>query len=488
MKLKIRYKLFSTLLLTSVVVSSVLFLFLQWNFDRGFLNYVNRQETKELAHLTKLLSEQFGENDNWLFMVDNHKLWIQLHSIIEGKQNPFVFHRQRRENRADAPPFHDKSQAPLQYFEPPPPPKGASLLGPRLILLNADKQKIIGGPIQDKKNITLYPISYKNSTVGYLGVVPVQELSEAGDLLFVEQQKWSFAVVTAVMVIFSFLVSFLVTSHLIRPINELIEGTRKLIEGWLSTRIPITTRDELGTLSEHFNNLANTLEENEKARQIWVADISHELRTPLAILQGEVEAMQDGIQKTDAQSLAGLHGEILHMGRLVNDLYELSMTDIGALNYKKTNIDLCQLLMEIVDLFEPRFLKKGITLTMVPQEPPAVKLMADPDRMQQLFTNVLENSLRYTFPPGKIEIHVTWTPETISFQFMDSKPGLLPEQLPHVFDRLFRAETSRNRKTGGAGLGMAICKNIIEAHQGQVLAEDSPFGGLQITIILPRTT
>ncbi len=486
-KLKIRHKLFSTLLLTSLVVAAVLFLFLQWNFDRGFINYVNKQEIKELDLLAELLSKEYGSHGNWLFMVDNYELWIQLHSIITGESLPFPLSQKRRGKQLGSPPSHNGPKPHHREVEHPP-PKGGSFLGPRILLVNVEKEKIIGEPIQDSKNITFRPIVYKTETVGYLGVVPVEELSEAGDLLFVEQQTVSFAVVTAVMVIFSFLVSFLVTSHLIRPINELIEGTRKLIGGWFSTRIPVTTRDELGTLSEHFNNLANTLEENEKARQLWVADISHELRTPLAILLGEVEAMQDGIQKTDAQSLAGLHGEILHMGRLVNDLYELSMTDIGALNYKKINVDICQTLMETVDLFEQRYLKKGLQLSVVPQNLPPVTLLADPDRMQQLFTNVLENSLRYTSSPGEVEIRVSMTAETISFQIMDSEPGISPVQLPRIFDRLFRADASRNRKSGGAGLGMSICKNIIEAHQGYIDAADSPLGGLQITIRLPRAT
>ena len=469
------------------MVAAVLFLFLQWNFDRGFLNYVNKQEKKELNLLAELLSKEFGIHGDWLFMVNNHELWIQLHSVIEGNATPFYPSQQRQEIHPGGPPFDDDLPPRHRKVQPPPPASG-SFLGPRTLLLNVNKEKIIGGPIQKNKNIRFHPIIYQTKTVGYLGVVPVEELSEAGDLLFVEEQTLSFAVVTAVMVIFSFLVSFLVTSHLIRPINELIEGTRKLIGGWFSTRIPVTTRDELGILSEHFNNLANTLEENEKARQVWVADISHELRTPLAILQGEVEAMQDGIQKTDAQSLAALHGEILHMGRLVNDLHELSMTDTGALNYKKINVDVCQILLETVDLFEQRYLKKGLHLSVVPPKLPGITLLADPDRLQQLFTNILENSLRYTSSPGKVEIHVARTAETLSLQFMDSEPGLLPHQFPRLFERLFRAEASRNRKSGGAGLGMSICKNIVEAHQGYIDAENSPLGGLQITIKLPRTT
>lgn len=481
--LKIKYKLFFALFLTSLMVAIALVYFLQWNFDRGFLNYVNNQELEQLDLLQKRLIGLYADQGDWSFMVENHELWQQLHGEIRYS------HRGKGLNDLASafppPPLHGKPRPP-QASQMPPPPGGPDRIGPRLMLLDNDKQKIIGGlPARDKR-MALHPMHYQSRVIGYLGVIPVKELSDAGDLLFVEQQTVSFILVTGVMILLSLLVSLSITSHLLRPINALIEGTRKLISGWFTTRIPVTTGDELGTLSAHFNNLALTLEENEKARQQWVADISHELRTPLAILQGEVEAMQDGIEATDAQSLESLHSEILHLGRLVNDLYELSMTDIGALNYKKIAVDPIAILMETYELFEQRFHKQGLSVRYLGEENGA-PILADPDRLQQLFTNVLENSLRYTSSPGEVEVHAGATNEAIHLTFMDSGPGVTADQLPRVFDRLFRAEKSRSREKGGAGLGMAICKNIVEAHLGIIQADHSPLGGLKVTITLPRT-
>ena len=162
---------------------------------------------------------------------------------------------------------------------------------------------------------------------------------DARDLLFVEQQTKSFGIIAIIMLGISILLTFPITIHLLRPIKNLTQGTRDLIGGKYATRIPVVAKDELGLLSKDFNILAMTLDKNETARRQWIADISHELRTPLAVLRGEVEALQDGIREITSENIEPVHGEILHLQRLVNDLYELTMSDIGALTYKKVPMD-----------------------------------------------------------------------------------------------------------------------------------------------------
>ncbi|MBU3943094.1 MAG: HAMP domain-containing protein [Proteobacteria bacterium] len=328
-------------------------------------------------------------------------------------------------------------------------------------------------------------ITHEGETIGYLGLIPFTELSHSGDLLFVEQQTESFVLITILMVGLSLLLTFPVTSHLLRPINSLTDGTRKLIAGHFKTRIPVTTGDELGRLSDDFNILAMTLEKNEKNRQLWVADISHELRTPLAVLRGEVEALQDGIRQPGPETIAALHGEIIHLERIVNDLYELTMSDIGALNYKRVEVNPAGILIGTIELFEQRVSQKGLELITDLNIDDSCSLLADPDRLQQLFSNLLENSLRYTDAPGKIKVNLEVGKELVSINFQDSSPGVTPAQLPRLFDRLYRVEGSRNRDTGGAGLGLAICKNIVDAHQGTINADSSPLGGVWIKIQLP---
>ncbi len=474
LKIKIRYKLFFTILLTSSVVACGLFFFLQWNFDRGFLNYVNNQEMAELEKLEKQLLIYYSEEGSWEFMRDNHHLWIETHMSLFGPGH--------------GRPRPGKGRQPFGKHEPP--PMAPHEFGQRIILFDADKQLVIGGGErpEPRSDIVQKPISYQSRTIGYLGLIPATKLSRTGDLLFVEQQTEAFAAIALAMVVLSILLSFPVTIHLLRPINHLTDGTRKLINSQFATRIPVTTGDELGRLCDHFNILAQTLEENEKARKRWIADISHELRTPLAVVRGEVEAMQDGVRELAPMVLEPLHGEILHLQRLVDDLYELSMSDIGALSYKKIPVNPVGILKGTIELFEQRFLENRIEIQTKLPTKEAVTLLGDPDRLQQLFENLFENSLRYTKKPGILKISAASNTKQLTLKFQDSAPGVEQDQLPLIFDRFFRTDPSRQRAGSGAGLGLAICVNIVEAHQGIISAHDSPFGGLGITMTLPLTS
>lgn len=451
------------------MVAFGLYFFLQWNFDRGFFNYVNKQVLADLEELGEKLSGYYDEQKQWQSLEDNHMLWIHLQRDMQDKKNG-----------ARPEEWRERSH-------PHPPPVDPSWLGSRIMLLDAGKLRVIGGP-PERMEIPpiLQPIEMDGKTIGYLGIFQIKELLDAADLLFVEQQTEMFGWITLIMLGVSILLTFPVAIHLLRPIKNLTEGTQKLISGRFITRIPVTTSDELGRLSEHFNILAMTLEKNEKARQRWIADISHELRTPLAVVRGEIEALQDGVRKTGAETLDPLHSEVMHMQRLVNDLYELSMSDIGALTYKKIRVDPFGILLGTIELFEQRFADKDLELRItIPDDTMARTLLGDPDRLQQLFTNILENSLRYTDSPGMLDVSAEVSSLEVTISFEDSAPGVFEEQLPLLFDRLFRTDTSRSRESGGAGLGLAICTNIVEGHQGTITSYASPRGGLGIRIKIP---
>lgn len=474
MKLSIKYKIFFTLLLTSIVVATSLHSFLRWNFGRGFSKYVQSQELEQLDKLSEELTSLYEKNSNWQVLVGNHSLWRQLHNAMASSSQKTERKDMGKRERRRPPHF---------------PPHGEpNDIGPRLILFDLNKNRVIGGEDSpgNLNNLELRPITDGENTLGYLALIPVKELQYDRDKSFVKKQTDFFALIAVFMVALSLLLSYPVTMHLLRPVNALKKGTRKLIAGRFKTRIPVTTTDELGQLSYDFNILAKTLEKNEQNRQQWVADISHELRTPLAILRGEVEAIQDGIRQPEPQVIDAVHGEIMHLERMVGDLYELSMSDIGALNYKRVDVDPIAILAGTVELFEQRVGSQELSVNIhLPVEAPC-SVVADPDRLQQLFINLLENSLRYTDLPGKIEITLEIVQTNIIISFEDSSPGISPEQLPKLFDRLYRGEGSRNRGTGGAGLGLAICKNIVEAHQGKIMADNSPLGGILIQVEIPK--
>jgi two-component system sensor histidine kinase BaeS len=243
--------------------------------------------------------------------------------------------------------------------------------------------------------------------------------------------------------------------------------------------------DELGQLARDFNSLALTLEKNEQARRQWVADISHELRTPLAVLRGEVEALQDGVRQTTPETLHSLHSEVMRLSRMVDDLHQLALSDVGALTYRKRKVNLGEELREAADSFRSGFAGKGIMLAADLPSAPAIDVFADPERLHQLFNNLLDNSLKYTEAGGRLDIRLETGEGVASIHFMDSAPGVPEAEIGRLFDRLYRVESSRSRATGGAGLGLAICRNIVEAHEGTITAKPSPLGGVWITVVLP---
>jgi two-component system sensor histidine kinase BaeS len=315
--------------------------------------------------------------------------------------------------------------------------------------------------------------------------LPRKSPFDVRQLQFVKQQKLALALVAAVLVLLTAGLSLPLASRLVRPLRALAMATRRLAAGRYETRVPVASSDELGQLARDFNTLALTLEKNEKARRQWVADISHELRTPLAILRGEVEAIQDGIRRPDPDAIHSLHGEILRLSRLVDDLYQLSMSDLGALTYRKEDLNLIELVTDTLALYHPELARKEITLTNELPGNGKFMVFGDPERLRQLFANLLDNVLKYTDKGGKLAIHMECHDNLGMVDIQDSAPGVPESELENLFERLYRVETSRSRAAGGAGLGLAICRNIVEAHSGTITAQSSPLGGVWIRVTLP---
>jgi two-component system sensor histidine kinase BaeS len=236
-------------------------------------------------------------------------------------------------------------------------------------------------------------------------------------------------------------------------------------------------------LAKAFNTLAQTLAANEKSRALWIADISHEMRTPVAVIKAQIEAMQDGIRPLSQENLQVLHNKSEGLKVLIDDLFELSLSDIGALTYNKQSIDIAALLKASIQTFHVKAQDAGLTVDDLVQAVPVV-VSGDPARLEQLFSNLLENAIRYTDSGGRIEVSLTQQNHKVFIRIQDTAPGVPEDQQDRIFERLFRLESSRNRSTGGAGLGLSICKNIVTAHQGTIVAYTSPLGGLGIQITL----
>ncbi|MBN2645746.1 MAG: HAMP domain-containing protein [Desulfuromonadaceae bacterium] len=482
MRISITQRLFGAIMLAAVLAVFGLVSISQWNLKQGFLRFIKEAEQAGITRLTTALEGFYAEQGSWEPLQRHPERWQQL-----------VFQSLPDEGARRLP------EPAARAFAPPPPPRNAGV-GPgpgpappfmphrpeRFFLLDAQRQPLIGGGAMED-SLKLTPLHCRDELIGYLGYQPIQQLTEDRHLHFLREQKLTFILVALIIVVVSALLSLLLARRLVQPLSQLARATHQLSGGDFSCRVPVAGSDELGRLATDFNLLALTLEKNEQARRQWVADISHELRTPIGVLRGEIEALQDGVRQPDAQALQSLHSETLHLTRLVDDLYQLTLSDLGALNYRKVRLELTPLLERLLRRYEDDFRRHGLKLVMNGAADLDTQLFGDPERLQQLFSNLLDNSLKYTDPGGTLQVTLqSGGKDQLLILFDDSGPGVGENELPRLFDRLYRVESSRNRQTGGAGLGLAICRNIAEAHQGTISAHPSALGGLSIRLLFPQ--
>jgi len=476
---KLKYKIFLSITVLLVAAIGGMVFLLQQSFDRTFLQYVNEYEQKAQNNLIANLGQEYIDHGGWEVIRNDENHWNDL--VVSN----FARATSPVENNGD-------SSKPVDILNLDDPTRNISKREKRfyrsnVALLDAKKRHVVGREIEQPDGTEFKPITVDSQVVGYLAARPLLTVLETPDIEFSKRQVHGLNIIAIVMTLLTLMLSIPLARYLVSRINTLATGTRELASGNYSVRIPDASNDELGKLSADFNVLARTLEENEKARCQWIADISHELRTPLAILRGEIEAIQDKVRVLTPETLDNLHSEVMNLDRLVKDLYELSMSDIGALSYQKQKINLLEILNQSISIYSEEFEKKNIRIETVMPEQGPLWIHADRDRLGQLFSNLLTNSLRYTESGGKLEIRVVDRSNQLEIQFNDTEPSVPDEEIPRLFDRLYRVESSRSRETGGTGLGLAICKNIVEAHQGTISAWRSPYDGLQITIELPST-
>jgi len=238
-------------------------------------------------------------------------------------------------------------------------------------------------------------------------------------------------------------------------------------------------------LTAAFASLAANMAELDKGQRKWVADTSHELRTPIAVLRAQVEAFQDGVQAVTPRNIEVLHKEVMALSKLVDDLHWLAKSDVGAIKPTAVPVDVNQSLQDVLEGFEERRASKAIRLeNLVPADTRLIA-NADASRVRQVLTNVIENSLRYTNKGGTLKITHELNDTALKLYFDDTEPGVAAEILPKIFDRFYRAESSRSRTLGGSGLGLAICLNNMQLLGGSIEAHPSDLGGLQIVLTLP---
>ncbi len=449
MKLGITAKLFLGILGTSMIVAVAMGVATRYNFNRGFIGYLNEQATERLESLLPTAAAAYAERGGWEFLRNEPRNWFRL--------------------------MHPRMA----------PPMGTDLtgFGPRTALLDAEQRFVVGNP-EAVNDAILRAVVVDGRTVGWLALIPIQSVTEGAALRFQQQQALTTWLIAALAVLLATGVAVLIARTLLAPMRRITDATHRLASGDYSSRTEVLADDELGRLSDDFNMLAQTLDRNEQMRRVFMADVSHELRTPLAVLRAELESMEDGVRPLTVDAVRDLQQSVQTLSKLVDDLYDLSLSDAGALSYRKQNTDVMALLTDVLRGFEERLAERRILADLsLPTGKTVVH--ADADRLRQLFSNLIENTVRHTDPGGRLHVLCETAPGALIVEFQDSAPGVPAVALPKIFERFYRVEGSRNRESGGAGLGLSICRNIVDAHGGDIRATSSPLGGLSIIVRLP---
>ncbi len=520
--MNLRKQLFFTLLVCSALLVAVLFAINAWSFSRGFSDYLAKDR---LSPLIQELSQKFEEQGSWEW-IDSEGMvavrapgrpqvplaWLRIidqtvqtsrQGITTSQDVVINAEAHHGENRRE----HNKGRSTENNERRDQRPRQDSLrragrIAVSLVLANADKKLLVGN--LSANAVDWLPIKVDEKVTGFVGYRKSEELDGFLNHAFLKQQTRSFAIVAAALALISAVLSMPLASRLVRPIDSISTAVGRIRDGQYATRIDSQRRDELGELASNINAMAKSLESNQQARQRWVAEISHELRTPLAVLQGELEAVEDNIRPMNSETVSGLLAQTARLSRLVDDLHVLSMSDLGALDYRFVRMNPALIVAEVLDEYSEQLTSSGITLDSSMQgDLPDMNI--DQQRFRQLLNNLVQNTLGYTNSSGSLHVSLeSVAARTVEdrnmvpiapgkddlenlllLRWSDSEPGVTDEQLKQLFEPLFRTEASRSRRTGGSGLGLSIVQKIVEAHGGKINADHSGKGGLQLTLTFP---
>lgn len=574
-RVPIALRLFLTVLLTTLVITTVSLGVLHWTMQKNFARYVADVEMQKLDHLIENLADVYGVYQDWGNAVqaqilqiegdaapdDYDKLsrwWLRRQYDIALQQRYFKEHTmvatlgqtdgavhksqldkeelkileenlpsayqpfeglkfplssnqnlyRPSDRKANKPPIgKDKGHLSAGHEAPASAAKEASTRDPmrtvnpqngkkifvslpdrlglssRLSLYDAKQQFILGEPSDDQ--VSYRPILVNDEVVGYLGLKPVLDQDDALSINFFSNQKRYLVLIYIFTFLSSLVAALLLATYFKTPIQRLLNATRELTKGNYQHQVVINRNDELGDLSTELNQLAVILDQHETSRRQWVADTSHELKTPLAVLQAQIEAMQDGIRKPTPEHFEAMLRQVTSLKKLTQDLADLAQAEAQQLKCYFAEIDPWLVVLQEIENFKPKFEQADLTISATGE---GAKLQLDIDRFKQIMVNLLGNSIRYTEAGGEVQVHTEQDADSWSVIVDDSPLGLSDEQIVHLGERFYRVDNSRTRSTGGTGLGLALSGKIAQTLGGQLTFDHSPLGGLRCKLTFSKHT
>ncbi len=466
MKLRLSIVVFLAFGLTSLVGALVMAAGLSFALSWGLNSYHSERDSEKLDEFVQQIEAQAQRLETSQKLEHNENLLLELVLMI-----------------ASLPPLEDLISAgpgrlPPEVFEA------------RLIIFGATGKKLFGAPLPPDHILSTGPGSREviidGRKIGSLMVIPRALAPPGVNAGFLASQYRIGGFLILMLLLINLIPAWLIARAAEKLVHGVKEATGDIVSGNFQKRAPYSSITEISEVTSDINVLAKSLESLEGARRKWLAEVSHELRTPLAAMTAEADALADGVRPYSPDAMSSLKEETTSLGRLVNDLNFYAVSDLSVPTFYFDRLDPITLCEDAIDRFKSTMSDKELAIEFDVRIENALCVNWDKGRIEQVISNILTNSIRYTEEPGKIHVTFQECLNSVNLVFEDSPPGVASEDMKRLFDPLFRAQATRGRAKDGTGLGLSVAAKIIQAHHGSITADDSDLGGLRLTVNLPN--
>ncbi len=462
MKQSLKAQLSTTILVIVLITIAVVSFLANIFINRQFTSYVSRQQDLEAQIITSTLSQQYMEftdqwNTDFVHATGMYALYEGYIVKVYDKQGEIIWDAQS----------HDMK------------------LCHQIMNEISNRMKIEYPGLNGEFSATDYSLVKNGKTIGKVSISTFGPffLNE-NDFQFIHSLNRILISVGLVALVVSVLVGHLLAKRISRPILKTVEITRQIADGNYAVRLEEESNTkELGLLEGSINHLAVSLETLEKLRKQLTEDVAHELRTPITILGSYLEAMTEGVWEATPERLESCSEEVGRIGKLVGDLERLAKLEGENLKLHKERVDLNLMIEKTIQSFGAELESKELEVILQGEH---YELLADPDRLKQVVVNLLSNAIKYSAKGARIQFNIYETRDIVGFRIKDTGIGIPEQELPYIFERFYRADKSRNRATGGTGIGLTIVKSIVEAHGGKVSVHSVLNEGTEFTVVLPK--
>ncbi len=461
MKYSLRIKISLSYVLVALLSVALIMVFTNMFLDKNFRKYVRQNQEQKNQQVITSISQQYKDNGSWnINMVETIGVSALENGLIikvKDISGKVIWDAKAHNN------------------------------GMCQRIIEHTTQNVISRYPNVKNTYTEVPyaVNYNHAKVGVveIGSYGPYYLSD-NDLSFINTLNKLLIGVGVFSLFFSLVLGSIMARRLSSPISRVISSAQSIAKGYFTDRISEkSTTKEICQLTTTINNLAETLEKQEVLRKKMSGDVAHELRTPLATLQSHMEAMIDGIWEPDTERLKSCHEEIIRINKMVGDLGRLAKYESESLVLNKETFDISELIQHIIYNFQSEFKNKEIEISFQGEKE---EVFADKNKISQVVINLVSNALKYTPNGGIVNVRVKGAEDITEICVKDNGLGIPEEDLPFIFERFYRADKSRNRLTGGSGIGLTIVKAIIDAHKGRIEVQSKVNEGTEFIISLPK--